>query len=101
MPPAYFAARYRDQWPGLLNCGAARFKRDGPRRSPSLLEPVPLDLLANERRDDIGESRTGAVETRLHGAEVHAGNLGDFFVRLAFEFAEHKHLAVMYRQTTH
>jgi hypothetical protein len=59
------------------------------------------DGLPHQWGDDIRKGGAGPVEPGLHGSEVDAGNLGDFLVRLAFEFAEYKHLAVMYRQTTH
>ena len=46
-------------------------------------------------RDQRGERRACAIQSRLHRAEIAVRDLRDFFVRLALEFAEHKYLTMM------
>lgn len=63
--------------------------------------PRTPKALSHERCDDVGKSGPGSVQARLHRAQVYAGDLSDFFVRLAFQLSQDEHLTMVYRQTTH
>lgn len=57
-----------------------------------------LRELADQWRDDVRKRRSSTIQARFHGAEIYTGDFGDFLVRLAFQFAQHKYLTVMRRQ---
>ena len=53
-------------------------------------------LLFQPGGDDLGEAVSGAVEARLHRAEVGIGDLGDLFVRFPFKLPQHKYVPVVF-----
>src|SRR5690606_22714808 len=58
-------------------------------------------LLVEHRSDDRREVVARPAQAALHGAEVHARDLGDLLVGLPLQLPQHEHLAVVRRQLVH
>src|SRR5687768_16332143 len=68
---------------------------------PTRVPRFPNLQLFQFRRYDLGETVSGPVESRFHGAKVTTRDLGDLLVGLPFQLPQDEYVPVMLRQLGH
>ncbi len=66
--------------------------------APVIRTTFNVACLVHHGPNEGREGCPGAIQPGFDGAEVAVRDLGDVFVRLAFEFPEDEHLSVMHRE---